>query len=97
MNNNVKQAPLYLFAYDITHDNERNKVDKILHDYGFRVQKSVYECRLSRGQRKQLLRRLESLSLESGHIRCYAIASERIIKIGNVPPDIDSEYVYFID
>lgn len=91
------EAPLYLICYDISDNKERSKVDKILHDYGFRVQKSVYECHLTRGDKQRLLGTLESLNLTTGHIRCYSIAHGKVHKIGNVPDEIDDEYIYFIE
>ena len=36
-----------VFAYDIPDDNRRNRVAKILEGYGFRAQKSLFECFLS--------------------------------------------------
>lgn len=94
---NPHQAPLCLIVYDISDNKERAKVDKVLHDYGFRVQKSVYECRLTRAAKKQLFNKLESLGIESGHVRCYVVMSDKIHKIGDVPADIDDEYIYFIE
>lgn len=64
--NNPHQAPLYIVAYDISDNKERAKVDKVLHNFGFRVQKSVYECRLTRAGKKQLLGQLENLALNRG-------------------------------
>ena len=92
-----QQAPLYVIAYDISDNKERNSVDKVLQGYGFRVQKSVYECHLTRGQKKRLLAQLTALDIDTGHIRCYSISSRKIHKLGNVPNDIDEEYIYFID
>lgn len=36
----------YVVTYDIVDDKKRNKVANILKDYGIRVQKSVFECRV---------------------------------------------------
>ena len=36
----------YCVIYDISDDSERRKVDIILKGYGFRIQKSVFECRM---------------------------------------------------
>jgi CRISPR-associated protein Cas2 len=45
---------LYLVSYDIVDDRRRNKLAKILQGYGNRVQYSVFECRLSKSQAKEL-------------------------------------------
>jgi len=42
-----KQAPLFAVCYDLSDDRERRRVDKLLTGFGFRVQKSVFECRLT--------------------------------------------------
>lgn len=42
----------YAVVYDISSDKERAKVDRILKGFGFRIQKSVFECRLSRKGKK---------------------------------------------
>ncbi len=34
----------YLVCFDIVDDNVRNRVVKVLKGYGYRVQKSVFEC-----------------------------------------------------
>lgn len=36
----------YAVVYDISCDKERARVDRTLKDFGFRVQKSVFECRI---------------------------------------------------
>lgn len=91
------QAPLYLIVYDISHNKERNAIDFILKGYGFRVQKSVFECRLTRGDKQRLLAQLEQLNIQSGHIRCYSVNSQKVVKIGQVPEEMDSDYIYFIE
>ena len=63
----------YVVVYDISITRERSKVDKILKEYGFRVQKSVFECRMSKRLRKELQKRLEKLCLESGCVKIYKL------------------------
>lgn len=38
----------YTVVYDITAHRERRKVEKTLKDFGFRIQKSVFECRMNK-------------------------------------------------
>jgi len=45
---------LYLVSYDIVDDKRRSKLAKVLQGYGNRVQYSVFECRLSKSQAKEL-------------------------------------------
>ena len=51
----------YIIAYDIENDKIRNKVSKILEGYGVRLQKSVFECKLSKTALKKLEKELETL------------------------------------
>ncbi len=51
-------------------------------------------CHLTRGDKQRLLASLESLEITTGHIRCYSIGSKKVKKIGNVPIDIDEEFVF---
>ncbi len=61
----------YVVVYDISSDKERNRIDKILKGYGFRVQKSVFECRLVKSDRNRLLEDLEKLEIKTGFIKIY--------------------------
>jgi len=63
----------YAVVYDISCDRERRRVDKTLKGFGFRVQKSVFECRLTRRTRGELLERLEKLKVTTGFIKLYRL------------------------
>ncbi|RKU22900.1 CRISPR-associated endonuclease Cas2 [Candidatus Poribacteria bacterium] len=51
----------YTVAYDITDDNRRNRVAKILKDFGTRIQYSVFECNTDRRALLRLQSRLEEV------------------------------------
>ena len=51
----------YTVAYDITDDKRRNKVAKILKDFGTRIQYSVFECNTDRRAQLRLQNRLEKV------------------------------------
>ncbi|MEW6601442.1 MAG: CRISPR-associated endonuclease Cas2 [Nitrospirota bacterium] len=63
----------YAVVYDITSDTERTRVDKALKGFGFRVQKSVFECRLSRRGRNELIEKLKKLEIKTGFIKVYRL------------------------
>ena len=49
---------LWVVAYDVRDNRRRRRVEKVLRGYGFRVQYSVFECRIGKtklGQLKQEL------------------------------------------
>lgn len=87
----------YTVAYDISSDEERGRVDRLLLGYGFRAQKSVFECRLRRGDRERLERELEALNLETGYVFIYRLqANAAKIVIGKPPPSIDDDVAYIL-
>lgn len=93
----MKEQPLYAVVYDVSDDKERRRVDRILTGFGFRVQKSVFECRLGRGDKAQLLAQLEQLKLQTGSIKLYRVyAGTASVVIGQPMhnPDDEPAYVY---
>ena len=76
----------YVVAYDVADDGEREKVAKILQGFGDRVQKSVFECRLTVAMRNRLAARLENLELATGGVLLYRVHDHsRTIAIGDCP------------
>jgi CRISPR-associated protein Cas2 len=63
----------YAVVYDITADRERRKVEKTLKDYGFRIQKSVFECRMNKRSLQELIEQLEKLELSTGFVKIYKL------------------------
>ena len=76
----------YTVAYDITDDKRRNKVAKILKDFGTRIQYSVFECDTNRRAFLRLQSRLEkAIDLQVDTITCYhlcATCEKQIDRIG---------------
>ena len=61
-------------SYDIPDDRRRNRVCKLLKDYGERVQYSVFECMLRPDDLKRLRERLKPLLvLEEDDVRFYRL------------------------
>ena len=93
----MKEQPLHAVVYDITDDKERRKVDRVLTGFGFRVQKSVFECRLGRGDKAQLVGQLTRLQLKTGTVKMYRVyAGVATVVIGqpSSSPDDEPAYVY---
>lgn len=88
----------YAVVYDITSDTERGKVDKVLKGFGFRIQKSVFECRLNKRGRNELIDRLEKLHIETGFIKVYRLEySSKDTVIGQQKKaDIDDGHAFII-
>ena len=86
----------YVFAYDISLNTERNRVDKVLKEYGFRVQKSVFECMLSETDRDKLIKRLQELDLKSGFVKVYKQEySFKAVVAGDAPEMYETGGAYF--
>lgn len=93
----MKQGAGYAVCYDITVDRERSRVDKILKGYGFRVQKSVFECHLTRAGKSALVEKLMRLDIKSGSIKMYRIyAGAEHVTIGRAAAGPDEEFVYVL-
>lgn len=89
----------YAVVYDISSDPERTRVDKVLKGFGFRVQKSVFECRLTKGSKQELIEKLEKLDITTGFIKIYKLeySSKSQLIIGNKKDeDIDGGYAFVI-
>jgi CRISPR-associated protein Cas2 len=69
-------------CYDVASHRTRRRVVKVLEGYGRRVQKSVFECRLSDQQYAQLKSKLSQLFKKEGDLVRYYRLCERCV--GNV-------------
>ncbi|MCT7977593.1 CRISPR-associated endonuclease Cas2 [Laspinema olomoucense] len=79
----------YLICYDITEDNRRNRVAKVLETYGMRVQQSVFEAVLNETEYHQLQARLlKLLNKRQDQLRFYPLSPanrDRIVILGRQP------------
>jgi len=66
----------YLAVFDISENRERRRLAKCLEAFGFRVQKSVFECRLSRGGLRRLQKQVDKLGLKTGTLLLYKVGSD---------------------
>lgn len=82
-------------AYDISSAAVRNRVISALQAYGFRVQLSVFECTVSRSQKRVLQERLTSI-LDAGtstdSIRMYIVADCRVI--GDQSAQVSADLIF---
>ncbi len=69
-------------SYDIVDDRRRNRLAKVLQDYGHRVQKSVFECELDESLYWKMKTRLENLvDREEDSIRYYFLCGRCVHNI----------------
>ncbi len=69
----MKGVSDYAVVYDISCDKERAHVNKTLKSFGFRVQKSVFECKLDRRGKEKLREQLLRLDIKTGFIKVYRL------------------------
>ncbi|MBL7915063.1 MAG: CRISPR-associated endonuclease Cas2 [Bacteroidia bacterium] len=82
----------HLVVYDITNDKERNATDKVISGYGFRIQKSVFQCRISKSQLRNLIKEIEKLNIQTGNIRIFKLdANAKKVTFGNPSDTFDKE------
>lgn len=64
----------YLAVYDIADPRRLRRVAKLMQSYGERVQKSVFECKLSRRDFLQMLRQAKTmLEPDADDVRFYPL------------------------
>lgn len=85
----------FLISYDIEDDKKRNKIAKIMEDFGKRVQFSVFEGLIDMEQLNKLKNKIEGIiEKEKDSIRIYRICEncQKLIEVigeGEVSKDLD--------
>lgn len=94
----MKGVADYAVVYDITSDKERGRVDKVLKGFGFRVQKSVFECRMNKRAKEELIEKLSNLDIQTGFVKVYRLeySSKKVIIGKKEENDIDEGNAYVI-
>ncbi len=88
----------YVIAYDITDDQRRHRVARFLQGWGRRVQKSVFECELSREELQEVYTRLTALLVipeDRCHLYrlCGECAPQRLVIGKEVEPEWEEAVV----
>ncbi|OQY08682.1 MAG: CRISPR-associated endonuclease Cas2 [Fusobacteriia bacterium 4572_132] len=89
----------YVVIYDISKNSERRTVNKTLKEFGFRIQKSVFECKMNKVGKMQLIRRLEKLNIKTGFIKIYKeeySLNEVVIGNSKKESNVDDDNVYMV-
>jgi CRISPR-associated endonuclease Cas2 len=91
---------LTLIVYQIKSDRVRNKLRKILLNYGYAIQNSVFEFRLTVEQRQQLIGKVTAVKNDlspEDSIRIYQVCRSclaKVVIIGNKP--ITSDPLFYM-
>ena len=86
---------IVLIIYDITDDRRRVKFAKFLSSFGYRVQKSAFEAKLTKKQYERLRRGIEVRFRKEDNIRIYKFQSEsEIFSYGDKDCQFDEEVIF---
>lgn len=85
-------------SYDIVEDRKRNRLAKILSNYGYRVQKSVFECQLDDGRYLRMKEQIDKhIDPETDSVRYYELCARcrRAVRISGLglSMDLDEELI----
>ena len=75
-----------LITYDIVSDKRRRKIDKLLSEYGFRVNYSVFELEITPQVYRILRQKLQELMQKRDSVRIYRQSRETIQKSEELNP-----------
>lgn len=68
---------LFVIAYDVTSDDRRERLARVLLGYGMRVQRSVFEVNLEPTELPRMLERLRPLlDVDRDALRCYRLCGQ---------------------
>ena len=84
-----------VITYDISRTRTRNRIAAILEDNAVRVQKSVFEARLTAPAAETLFERLTMLLDEGDTLRMYALSASGLLRskaYGGAPICDDGDY-----
>lgn len=89
---------LYVFAYDIERDGTRAKVAALLENDLVRVQKSIFEGRMTTHQAMRLAERIGGIIAPTNSLRVYALTAEGLdasFARGGAPLGEKSDFLLF--
>jgi len=85
-----------LIIYDISDNSRRYRMAKLLKGFGYRVQRSAFECLLSTSKYNKLISNINKLVVEEDLVRVYKLHDNIDIKIWGDIDKIEDEDVIFI-
>lgn len=81
--------------YDIISNKRRTQLVKLLNAFGFRIQKSVFECFLSREKYNLLVAKIDKYAKPEDLIRIYRLNQNVITHIYGDSTDREEESYYY--
>jgi CRISPR-associated protein Cas2 len=87
---------LTVFVYDVTHPRTRRRVSAYFEDFAVRVQKSVFEARLTASRTQAITKTATALLDPGDSLRVYAVAAAgrpRCHAVGGCPMLENEPYI----
>jgi CRISPR-associated protein Cas2 len=85
-----------LVIYDMVDNKRRAKLVKIMKSFGFRVQKSAFEARLTESKYSKMLSKLPQMVEDDDSIRVYKIRGKGAVTVFGKDDTIDEQEVIVI-
>ena len=85
-----------LVIYDIGDNKRRSMLSKIMKSFGFRVQKSAFEARLTESKYNKLLSKLQTLVVDDDSIRVYKLRGKGAVTVIGKDDTTEEEGVIII-
>lgn len=82
--------------YDIIDNKRRNQFSKLLKAYGYRIQKSAFECVLTKEKCEVLMKKIEKFATTEDLIRVYRLNHNVKITIYGERLETENEPFYFL-
>lgn len=84
-------------AYDVTDDGRRAKLASEMENFGSRVQRSVFECRLNRAQFAEMKRRIHRLIQPADRVKLFVLCRKDQSRIAvDGPGEVYQDPDYFM-
>ena len=84
-----------IIIYDIISNKRRTQLSKLLSAFGFRIQKSAFECVLTREKYKLLIEKIDRYAKPEDLIRIYRLNQNVVTQIYGEKLEIENEMYYF--
>lgn len=85
-----------IVIYDIISNKRRTKLSKLLSGFGYRIQKSAFECVLTREKCDLLMKKIDKFAKPEDLIRIYRLNQNVKTTIYGEKLGIENEMYYFI-
>ena len=84
-----------IIIYDIISNKRRTQLSKLLIAFGFIIQKSAFECLLTREKYKLLIEKIDRYAKPKDLIRIYRLNQNVVTQIYGEKLEIENEMYYF--